>query len=58
MSNRLLQPVEGREERSRLDAKHSARDLVDAVGNSQAMHGAERKCAQHQHVQRALQYFR
>ena len=53
----LFQPVEGGEERSGFYDKHAARDLTDAVGNAQAVHGAEREGSQHQHVERALQDF-
>jgi hypothetical protein len=46
--------VKRREERARLDLESSARDLLDAPRDAEAVHLAERERLQYEHVERAL----
>jgi hypothetical protein len=42
-------------ERALVDLQHVARDLLNALRDSPAMHGLERERLEDQHVQRALE---
>src|SRR5215210_4140360 len=49
-----LQPLQGGEEGSGVDLEHSARDLFDAAGDAEAVHGLKTEGLEDEHVERAL----
>ena len=48
-----LESREGDEQRPRVHLEHAARDLFDAPGDAEAMHGLEAQRFEDEHVQRA-----
>src|SRR5215207_8836376 len=49
-----LQPLQGGEQGSGVDLEHSARDLFNAAGDAEAVHGLETEGLEDEHIERAL----
>ena len=49
-----LQPLQRGEKRARVHLEHTTRDLLDAAGDAEAVHGLEAQRLENEHVERAL----